>query len=40
LFPGTSFTGQESATISGAVHLNDDAALKAKDDLGQDGQQK
>lgn len=33
LFPGTSFTGQETATISGAIHLNDDVALKAKDDL-------
>ena len=33
LFPGTSFTGQETVTISGAIHLNDDVALKAKDDL-------
>ena len=33
LFPGTSFTGQESATISGAIHLNDSVASIAKDDL-------
>lgn len=33
LFPGTSFTGQETATISGAIHLNDSVASKAKDDL-------
>jgi len=33
LFPGTAFTGQETATISGAIHLNNDVASKAKDDL-------
>jgi len=33
LFPGTSFTGQETATISGAIHVNDSVASKAKDDL-------
>jgi len=32
LFPGTSFTGH-SAKISGAVHLADAVAIKAKDDL-------
>lgn len=33
LFPGTAFTGQESVTISGAVHINDSVASAAKDDL-------
>lgn len=33
LFPGTSFTGQESVIISGTTHLNDTAASIAKDDL-------
>lgn len=33
LFPGTIFSGQTSTTISGAVHLADTAASKAKDDL-------
>jgi len=33
LFPGTSFTGQETATISGTLHLNDSVASIAKDDL-------
>lgn len=33
LFPGTSFTGRSSVTLSGAVHLNDDVAKLAKDDL-------
>lgn len=33
LFPGTDFAGQETATISGAVHINDTVASKAKDDL-------
>ena len=33
LYPGTNFAGQETATISGAVHINDAVASKAKDDL-------
>jgi len=33
LFPGTSFTGQETAIISGTIHLNDTVASIAKDDL-------
>ena len=33
LFPGTAFTGQASATISGTVHLADAAAILAKTDL-------
>lgn len=33
LHPGTIFTGQSSATISGTVHLADSAALQAKNDL-------
>lgn len=33
VYPGTVFTGRSSATISGAVHLADNAAIKAKDDL-------
>lgn len=33
LYPGTIFTGETSATISGAVHLADAAAGLAKDDL-------
>ena len=33
LFPGTVFTGRASVTVSGAVHLTDTAASKAKDDL-------
>ena len=33
LHPGTIFTGQESATISGTVHLADANALQAKNDL-------
>ena len=33
LFPGTAFSGQTSAKISGAVHLADAVAIKAKDDL-------
>ena len=33
LFPGTVFTGQASAKISGAVHKGDAVAIKAKDDL-------
>lgn len=33
LHPGTIFTGQETATISGTVHLADANALKAKNDL-------
>jgi len=33
LFPGTSFTGQETVTISGTKHLNDSVASIAKDDL-------
>ena len=33
LSPGTVFSGQTSAKISGAVHLADAVAIKAKDDL-------
>ena len=33
LHPGTVFTGQASATVSGAVYLADAAALQAKNDL-------
>ena len=33
LFPGTSFTHQETVTISGAVHLTDAVAIKAQEDL-------
>lgn len=33
LFPGTVFSGQTSAKISGVVHLADAVAIKAKDDL-------
>jgi LPXTG-motif cell wall-anchored protein len=33
LFPGTAFSGKTSAKISGAVHLADAVAIKAKDDL-------
>ena len=33
LFPGTAFTGQESMTISGTVHVDDAVAEGAKDDL-------
>lgn len=33
LYPGTSFTGQETATISGAIHVNDTDALAAQNDL-------
>jgi len=33
LFPGTAFTGSTSATVSGAIHLADAEASKAKDDL-------
>jgi hypothetical protein len=33
LFPGTAFTGKANVTLSGAVHLTDAAAIKAKDDL-------
>jgi len=33
LFPGTAFDGRSSVTVSGTVHLNDAAAIKAKDDL-------
>jgi len=33
LYPGTVFTGRASTTISGAVHLDDNAAIKAKNDL-------
>jgi len=33
LSPGTVFSGRESVTISGAVHLADAVAIKAKDDL-------
>jgi hypothetical protein len=33
LHPGTIFTGQASATVSGTVHLADAAALQAKNDL-------
>src|SRR5660397_87751 len=33
LYPGASFTGQSSVTLTGTVHLSDDAARFAKDDL-------
>ena len=33
LFPGTIFSGQTSTKISGAIHLADAVAIKAKDDL-------
>src|SRR5660397_148078 len=33
LYPGTSFTGQSSVTLTGTVHLADDVAQVAKDDL-------
>jgi hypothetical protein len=33
LFPGTAFTGQDSASISGIVHIADTVAIKAKADL-------
>ncbi len=33
LHPGTSFTGQDTATISGEVHIGDAVALQAKNDL-------
>lgn len=33
IYPGTVFTGRASTTISGAVHLADSAAIKAKEDL-------
>jgi len=33
LSPGNVFTGKSSVTMSGAVHLADNAAIKAKDDL-------
>lgn len=33
LYPGTSFTGQASVTLTGTVHLADDVARVAKDDL-------
>lgn len=33
LYPGTAFPGQAGVTVSGAVHLADAAASKAKDDL-------
>ncbi len=33
LHPGTKFTGKESMTLSGTVHLTDDVARIAKDDL-------
>src|SRR5660397_4176 len=33
LYPGASFTGQSSVTLTGTVHLADDAARVAKDDL-------
>ena len=33
VYPGKAFTGRESATISGDVHLADTDAIKAKDDL-------
>jgi Ice-binding-like len=33
LHPGTAFTDQSGVTISGAVHLTDAVALKAKNDL-------
>ncbi len=33
IFPGTAFTGEESATISGSVYLADNTASTAQDDL-------
>ena len=33
VYPGKAFTGRASTTISGAVHLADTDAIKAKDDL-------
>lgn len=33
LYPGTSFTGQETISVSGAIHIADVAAIQAKDDL-------
>jgi hypothetical protein len=33
LYPGTAFPGQADVTLTGAVHLADDVARKAKDDL-------
>lgn len=33
LFPGTVFSGQDSTSISGTVHLADTVAIKAKNDL-------
>jgi hypothetical protein len=33
LSPGNKFNGRSSVTMSGAVHLADNAAIKAKDDL-------
>jgi len=33
LSPGTVFSGKESVTVSGSVHLADAVAIKAKDDL-------
>lgn len=33
LFPGSVFTGQSSASISGVVHIADTVAIKAKNDL-------
>ncbi len=33
LYPGTSFTGQETISVSGAIHVADVAAIQAKDDL-------
>src|SRR5450759_3818387 len=33
LYPGTAFPGQADVTLSGAVHLADGVARKAKDDL-------
>lgn len=33
LYPGTAFTGKESVTLSGSIHIADDVAIVAKDDL-------
>jgi len=33
LYPGTVFSGKDSATVSGAIHLADASAVKAKTDL-------
>lgn len=33
LYPGTEFTGRESVTSDGSIHIADDAAIVAKDDL-------